>query len=49
MKSNNFILANLDASGFYRTNYESDNWKKIIEQLNVKKDVCTLVTCLFIN
>ena len=39
MKSNNFILANLDVAGFFRVNYEPDNWNKIIEQLNKRKDV----------
>lgn len=33
MKENNFILANLDVSGFYRVIYPDNNWKLITEQL----------------
>ena len=29
-----FIKANSDANGFYRVNYDIDNWKKIIDHLN---------------
>jgi hypothetical protein len=39
MTSDEFILANLRASGFYRVNYDSFYWKIIIEQLMTNKDV----------
>jgi hypothetical protein len=39
MSSDEFILANLRASGFYRVNYDSIYWKSIIEQLMTSKDV----------
>ena len=34
-----FVLANLDASGFYRVNYDEKSWLNIIKQLNANKDV----------
>jgi hypothetical protein len=37
--NNQFLLANIDFSGFYRVNYEPDNWRKIIAQLWNNKDV----------
>ena len=39
LKNDEFILANLDVSGFYRVNYDTANWNKIIQQLNNKKEV----------
>ncbi len=39
LKDNDFILGNTRVSGFYRVNYEDDNWNKIIKQLQSKKDV----------
>jgi hypothetical protein len=46
LKDNDFILGNTRVSGFYRVNYEDDNWNKIIKQLQSKKDV-RLNFCLF--
>jgi hypothetical protein len=34
-----FILANLEAAGFFRVNYDSKSWTNIIMQLNSNKDV----------
>ena len=34
-----FILANLDFSGFYRVNYDENNWMLIIKQLKTNKQV----------
>jgi hypothetical protein len=34
-----FILANLEAAGFFRVNYDSKSWTNIIKQLNLNKDV----------
>jgi hypothetical protein len=34
-----FILANLDFSGFYRVNYDKENWDMIIKQLKTNKKV----------
>ncbi|XP_070545825.1 aminopeptidase N-like isoform X2 [Ptychodera flava] len=31
---NEWILANIDQYGYYRVNYEGDNWVKLIQQLN---------------
>jgi hypothetical protein len=33
LDSDEFIIANLDMAGFYRVNYDENNWKLIIEQL----------------
>lgn len=33
IRSNEWILANPDLLGFFRTNYDKENWKKIIQQL----------------
>ncbi|VVC40906.1 Hypothetical protein CINCED_3A003082 [Cinara cedri] len=30
-----WFIFNLQSSGFYRVNYDSDNWKHIVQQLNV--------------
>lgn len=32
--SKSYLLANLDVSGFYRVNYDNENWNKIIKQLS---------------
>ncbi len=32
--SNDFFLLNLEAMGFFRVNYELENWQKIIKQLD---------------
>ena len=39
LSANKFILANIDFSGFYRVNYDAENWEKIIQQLTHNKDV----------
>jgi hypothetical protein len=31
--TNSYFLANLDVLGFYRINYDAENWNKIINQL----------------
>ena len=33
LKSDGFILANLNAFGFFRINYDSKSWDNIIQQL----------------
>jgi hypothetical protein len=33
LEENSFILANLDASGFFRVNYDENNLNRIISQL----------------
>lgn len=39
MENDNFLLANLDMSGFYRVNYDESNWNLIAQQLANNKDV----------
>ncbi len=36
-KPDDFVLANIDMSGFYRVNYDKENWKKIINLLDIDK------------
>lgn len=33
-----FILGNLDAAGYFRVNYDIENWNNIIRQLETNKD-----------
>ena len=39
MNDTSFLIANLDVNGFYRINYDTDNWNKIIYQLSINKEV----------
>ena len=39
LNGNDFILANLEVSGFYRVNYDESNWEKLISQLLNYKEV----------
>jgi hypothetical protein len=39
LTNDGFILGNLDASGYYRVNYDSKSWENIIKQLKTNKDV----------
>ena len=39
LNGDNFVLANLEMSGFYRVNYDQSNWDKIMNQLRNKKEV----------
>jgi len=36
--SDGFVLVNLDAAGYFRVNYEPENWKRIIQQLDTKPE-----------
>lgn len=33
MEENGYLLANLDVLGFYRVNYDENNWNMIKDQL----------------
>ncbi len=39
LDENSFLLANLDFSAFYRVNYDKENWKLIIKQLDTNDKV----------
>ena len=41
LNDDQFIIANLDMAGFYRVNYDLDNWKLIAKQLLTNRDVNT--------
>jgi hypothetical protein len=40
-----FILANLDVLGFYRINYDLENWNKIKQQLENNYAVTAILFC----
>ena len=42
--ANDYILANIDLLGYYRVNYDNQNWKSIINQLKTDKNKITLGT-----
>ena len=42
LEKNDFVLANLDAHGFYRINYDDKNWNLISKQL--LKDVKVFIS-----
>ena len=39
LTNDGFVLANLEASGYYRVNYDDKSWDNIIKQLKTNKDV----------
>jgi aminopeptidase N len=43
VKSNEWLLANPNLLGFFRTNYDARNWKMIIEQLKVDHEKLTVI------
>ena len=50
LSNNSFILANLDFAGFYRVNYDYQNWLKIIQQLAYNKShISTTMRAQLIN
>jgi len=44
LDENDYILANLEFSGYYRVNYEVNNWKNIIKILQTNKSELTAGT-----
>jgi aminopeptidase N len=43
LQSNQWVLANPNLLGFFRTNYDARNWKMIIEQLNSDHEKLTVI------
>jgi aminopeptidase N len=43
LQSYQWVLANPNLSGFFRTNYDAQNWKMIIEQLNSDHEKLTVI------
>jgi hypothetical protein len=48
LSDDQFIIANLDMAGFYRVNYDLENWKLIAKQLLTNRDVNKLELKLMI-
>lgn len=43
--ADDFLIANLDMAGFYRVNYDTQNWRNIIRQLKNHRQV----RCFLLN
>ncbi|XP_056595840.1 alanyl (membrane) aminopeptidase b, tandem duplicate 1 [Triplophysa dalaica] len=43
IKSNEWILANIDVVGYYRVNYDIDNWKRLLNALQTSKDTIPII------
>lgn len=44
-----WILANIDQQGYFRVNYDEDNWRKLISQLNTDHRVSALWNTMLTN
>uniref|UniRef100_A0A4W5LNV5 ERAP1-like C-terminal domain-containing protein n=1 Tax=Hucho hucho TaxID=62062 RepID=A0A4W5LNV5_9TELE len=38
-----WVLANLQVSGYYRVNYDMDNWERLLNQLTTDHTVIPLI------
>lgn len=36
---NDWLVANIDMKGFYRVNYDSENWERLLNKLSTKHQV----------
>ena len=39
IENEHLLIANLEANGYYKVNYDAGNWEKIINQLNKNSQV----------
>lgn len=37
--ANDWLVANIDMKGFYRVNYDSENWERLLNKLSTKHQV----------
>lgn len=58
MDDNTWLLGNINQTGYFRVNYDLQNWKLLIQQLHanpeVRPSVCLCIwfyvlVCLFVN
>lgn len=42
LDTNDWMLANINMKGFYRVNYDSDNWERLLARLNSNPQVQTV-------
>ncbi|KAJ8281244.1 hypothetical protein GJAV_G00065240 [Gymnothorax javanicus] len=40
---NEWVLANVNITGYYRVNYDSDNWERLLSQLNSKHQLIPVI------
>ncbi len=40
--ADDWLLANINMTGFYRVNYDSDNWERLLNKLNTQHEVWDL-------
>lgn len=40
MNSSNWLLLNLNVSGYFRVNYNQENWDQLLTQLSTNHQVC---------
>ncbi|KAM4039269.1 aminopeptidase N [Anomaloglossus baeobatrachus] len=43
LTGSNWLLANINVTGYYRVNYDDENWNKLINQLNVDQLVIPVI------
>ncbi|XP_072551486.1 alanyl (membrane) aminopeptidase-like b isoform X2 [Salminus brasiliensis] len=44
LKPDEWLLANINCTGYYRVNYDEENWNKLIKQLETRHDVIPLIS-----
>lgn len=44
LKPGAWLLANINCTGYYRVNYDEENWNKLIDQLETNHDVIPLIS-----
>lgn len=42
LNADEWLVANIDMKGFYRVNYDSDNWERLLAKLSSKHVVTSL-------
>lgn len=48
-KNGEWILANVNCTGYYRVNYDPENWKRLLTQLETDPNVSNICRCVGIH